>query len=215
MKYKAVLFDLDGTLLDTTEGVVAAVRRTIKEQGLKMPDDATLKKFVGPPMQKSMGEEFCLGEEQALALANKFRANYQKYSLFQASPYDGVLELLSRLRADGYQIAVATNKSHQNACDILKRFGIDTFCDYMLGADLEGKLSKEDIINLCMNNLCVEKQDAVLVGDSIYDLAGAEKSGVDFIAVTYGFGFKADEDINNGACVFVANTVNELDRFFV
>lgn len=187
-KYKAVLFDLDGTLLDTTEGVLAAVRKTISDHGYPMPDADVLITFVGPPMQKSMTEVFGLAPETALRVANEFRENY-KASLFQAKLYDGVHELLESLQRSGIKIAVATNKSHENAMEILEQFGIMEYCDCAQGSDLGGKLSKKDIIEKCIQALDCDKGETVLVGDSIFDSQGAEQAGIDFIGVTYGFGF--------------------------
>lgn len=215
MTYKAVIFDLDGTLLDTTEGVVEAVKRTIEDNNLNMPDEAEIKKFVGPPMQKSMKEQFDLDDDRALSLANEFRTNYKNHSLFQAQLYDGIIELLRELKEKGYKIAVATNKSHQNAVDLLKKFAIDEYCDFMMGSDLEGKLSKTDILNTCIDKLEIEKKDAVLIGDSIFDLKGAELSGVDFIAVTYGFGFRRDETIESSNCKMIVNSVEALQNVLI
>lgn len=208
-KYNAVLFDLDGTLLDTTEGVVAAVRKTILDNRFPMPDEDVLKSFVGPPMQKTMGEVFNLDKETALQVANEFRENY-KSSLFQAKLYDGVSEMLQSLRKSGRKIAVATNKSHQNAMNVLERFGILQYCDFAQGSDLEGKLSKKDIIEKCIQALDCNRKDVVLIGDSIFDLQGAEQAEVDFAAVTYGFGFIPGDKISSKRCVFVADDTVEL-----
>lgn len=208
-KYKAVLFDLDGTLLDTTEGVIAAVKKTILKNGFAMPDDATLKSFVGPPMQKTMGEVFHLDPETALRVANEFRSAY-KDSLFQAKLYDGVIELLEKLHDASIKIAVATNKSHQNAMDIIERFGIKQYCDYAQGSDLEGKLSKKDIIEKCIEALECKKSETVLVGDSVFDLLGAEQAGVDFIAVTYGYGFKIGEKLESKYVIFSKDYVYQI-----
>ncbi|WP_298034567.1 HAD family hydrolase [uncultured Dysosmobacter sp.] len=207
--YNAVLFDLDGTLLDTTEGVVAAVRKTILDNDFPMPDAVVLKSFVGPPMQKTMGEVFNLDKEIALRVANEFRENY-KSSLFQAKLYDGVSGLLQNLQKSGWKIAVATNKSHQNAMNVLERFGILQYCDFAQGSDLAGKLSKKDIIEKCIRALDCNKKDVVLIGDSIFDLQGAEQAEVDFVAVTYGFGFIPGDEISSKRCVFVADDTVEL-----
>lgn len=214
MKYKAVIFDLDGTLLDTTEGVVDAVRRTIIDNNFDMLDRKELKMFVGPPMQKSMKEKFDLDDESAIRIANEFRSNYKKYSLFQAKLYNGIKEFLERLRDKGYKIAVATNKSHRNAVDLLNKYGISEYCDFIMGSDLEGKLTKADILNTCMDKLEIGKSETVLVGDSIFDLEGAELTGIDFVAVTYGFGFKANEKIESDNCIRIVNSVNELKSVF-
>ncbi len=190
---KAIIWDLDGTLLDTTSGVIYAVKYTIKELGLVMPSEEILRTFPGPPMQLSFKKYYSMGEKEALKAANRFRFNYKNHSLLKAELYPNILEILSYLKQNGYKMAVATNKSHENAMEILKHFKISDYCDYMLGSDLEGKLTKADIIKKCIKMLGVSANEAVYIGDSIFDLEGAEKIGLNFIGVTYGFGFKKGE----------------------
>ena len=212
--YKTILFDLDGTLLDTTDGVIEAVKITIQELGLKMPNEDVLKAFVGPPMQSSFQKYFDLDKETALKNANLFRANYKKHSLFIAKPYAGSLELLEYLKENGCKLAVATNKSHENAMGILDKFGISKYLDYALGSDLEGKLTKKDIVNICIEKLNAKKEECVLIGDSTADSTGAKEAGIDFIALTYGFGFKSKNDLDGIANVGIYNSIEELKEYF-
>lgn len=190
MMYQAILLDLDGTLLDTTEGVIYAVRRTIETLQLDQLSESILSTFVGPPMQLSFEKHYGMDKETSLKAANLFRKIYKEESLYKAKLYPNVLETLCYLKHQGYKIAVATNKSHNNAMDILNYFGIMTYCDYAMGSDLEGILKKDDIILECCNQMGCEPEKCVYVGDSEFDLEGAKKCGMDFIAVTYGFGFK-------------------------
>lgn len=193
--YKYILFDLDGTLLDTTQGVIDAVKITITQYGFSMPSDEILKSFVGPPMQKSMAETFNLDKETALQVANDFRANYKKYSLYKAELYTDVIEMFEKLCNKGFKIAIATNKSHENAEGIIKHFGLDKYCDFYMGSDLTGKLTKADIVEKCIEVLNADKKQTVLIGDSEFDLIGAKQAGIDFLGVTYGFGFKNPEEV--------------------
>lgn len=210
MLYNTILFDLDGTLLDTTSGVISAVKRTIQQYGFKMPSDSILKTFVGPPMQKSMAENFNLNSDEALKVANEFRANYKEYSLYDAQLYPGIISLLENLKRNGFKIAIATNKSHDNAESIIKYFQIDKYCDYYLGSDLGGKLTKADIVSKCISVLCADKTKTVLIGDSEFDLVGANQVGINFIGVTYGFGFKSKVDKSKN---MYFDNVFELDEF--
>lgn len=211
--YKTILFDLDGTLLDTTIGVIEAVRITIEQLGLPMPSDKILATFVGPPMQSSFMKHFGMESERALECANMFRANYKKHSLLSAQAYPGVLELLEALKARDYKIAVATYKSHDNAMTILDKFGISKFCDFAMGSDLEGRLTKTDIVNECIKQLNSDKASTVLIGDSSADSKGALEAGIDFIALTYGFGFKSEKDLQGINHVAVCNNVEELANY--
>lgn len=211
--YKGIIFDLDGTLLDTTEGVVNAVERTLFQLELIKPDNLNLEQFVGPPMQDSFQRYFGMDKEEALKAANIFRDNYKKKSLFMAKVYDDVFNLLELLKNENYKIAIATNKSHENAIEILKQFRILEYCDYAAGSDLDGKLKKSDIINICIEQLKFRSDELLYIGDSSYDLKGAKQSGLDFLGVTYGFGFGKTESIDNDECIAVCDSVMEIIDF--
>lgn len=213
--YKSILFDLDGTLLNTTIGVIEAVKITIEQLNLKMPSEEILATFVGPPMQNSFMKHFGMEADKALECANLFRANYKEYSLFSAELYPNVIDLLSSLKQNGFKVAVATYKSHDNAMAILEKFGIMKFCDFAMGSDLEGKLTKTDIVNECIKQLNSTKEETVLIGDSSADSKGALEAGIDFIGLTYGFGFKSKEDLNNINHVAVFDNVSGLTEYLL
>lgn len=211
--YKGIIFDLDGTLLDTTEGVVEAVEITLSQLGLEKPKGIELKQFVGPPMQDSFQKYYCMKFDDAMKAANIFRNYYKEFSLFKAGLYNGVFELLELLKKNNYRLAVATNKSHENAVAILEKYGISQYCDFIKGSDIEGKLKKTDIINICINKLDIMSRELLYIGDSIYDLQGAQNSKLDFLGVTYGFGFGKSDVIDVNQCVAVCNSVWEIIDF--
>lgn len=212
--YKAILFDLDGTLLDTSSGVIEAVKRTIARLNLSALSDEAVQQFVGPPMQQSFQKFYDFGPDRALEAANLFRTNYQKYSLFKAELYDGVIDMLEKLKSLDIKMAVATNKSHDNAVLITEYFGISRYCGFIMGSDLEGKLTKADIMEKCLAELNAEKNETVMIGDSEFDLAGAQATKIDFIAVTYGFGFKNKTELGKYNPVFVVTKPSDLTDYF-
>ncbi|WP_313186524.1 HAD hydrolase-like protein, partial [Lacrimispora sp.] len=179
-----------------TAGVEFAVEHTIKELKLPAPDKEKLNRFVGPPMQDSFIREYGLSREEAQMAANLFRKNYVKKSLFMADLYPGIKEVLQYLKSKAFKIGVATYKREDYAIDIMKHFGIALYCDVMHGADNENVLKKEDIINMCLSEMDIcNRESVVLIGDSEYDAIGAEKAGIDFFGVRYGFGFKEKEKL--------------------
>lgn len=214
LKYKAVLFDLDGTLLDTRKGVKSAVKKTIYDLKLPVLTEEEIDVFVGPPMQKSFEKYYGMTPEKALKSANLFRENYKNYSLLEAELYPRILNMLDELNRTGIKIAIATNKSHENAKAILDYYEITDRCQYIKGADLEGKLKKADILEICLKELGVKNNEAILVGDSEYDSIGAQKAGIDFLAVTYGFDFTKDTDFTKINPVIVCDNVEEVYNFF-
>ena len=188
---KAVLFDLDGTLLDTSEGIMDSVRYTIARLGHEPLPVDTILKFVGPPIQNSLMTYVGLTLEEAQKGANIFRDYYKNNALFKASLYSGIKELLVELKNKGVKIGVATYKREDYAIDLLRYFGIANYCDVMHGADNENILTKADIVEMCISELKEDKSDVLLVGDTVHDAKGAQDSGIGFIAVTWGFGYKS------------------------
>lgn len=186
---KAVLFDLDGTLLDTSEGIMDSVKYAIHELGLSELPKETILKFVGPPIQNSLITYCGLSKEEAQKGANIFRDYYKSQALFKATPYSGIIDLLQSIKDKDIKIGVATYKREDYAIDLLKHFGIAYYCDIIHGADNENKLTKADIIDLCISELGESKGNVVLVGDTDHDAKGAQDAGVAFIAVTWGFGY--------------------------
>lgn len=214
-KYEIAVFDVDGTLLNTKEGVIAAVKEVIINHGLTMPTEEVLETFIGPPIQDSLAKTFALEKEQADALAAEFRISYKGPNLLKARPYDGIYDLMDELVKRGVQIAVATYKRQDYAEDILKHFGFDRYSKILYGSDFEGKLKKVDIIRKCMVDLGSEDyRNAVMIGDSWHDANGAQLLGVDFLGVTYGFDFHSKEDVEACKNAGSANTPLELLKYF-
>lgn len=193
---KAILFDLDGTLLDTTVGVLESAEYAAMEMGYeKLPYNSMLQ-FVGPPIQDSFIKHYGISQEEAQQAATIFRDYYKEKALFKAVPYQGIYDLLQNLKEHGYKLAVATYKREDYALTILDHFEISKYCDVIHGADHYNKMTKADIIKLCINDLGVDGSECILVGDTMHDALGAAKAKINFIGVTYGFGFKKLEDLS-------------------
>lgn len=216
-KYELVVFDVDGTLLDTTEGVVESVKFAINQYGLKMPSNEELKKFIGPPIQDSLANQYKgISDDLIKALTKAFRDNYKDVNLLKAEPYDGIYELCEKIIASGIKIAAATYKRHDYAVRLLKHFGFDKYSNILYGADDNNKLKKRDIIELAIKDSGItDYSQVVMVGDSSHDALGAEQIGVDFIGVTYGFEFETIEDVNGFRNVGAAVKPEDIFKFIV
>lgn len=189
-RFKLVVFDVDGTLLNTSEGILESVRYTIKKHGMKMLEDSLLKKFIGPPIQESFQRAYQVNEETVKKLTETFRNRYKNVDLLKAVPYEGIFDVLRYLKENGTEIAIATYKRQDYAEIIVRHFGFGEYSDIIFGADPDNKLRKSDIIKKCLSAARLDSSaEAVMVGDSENDAIGAKEAGLQFIGVTYGFGF--------------------------
>lgn len=215
-KYDAAIFDVDGTLLDTTEGILAAVQYTIKQQNLPELSYETLLTFIGPPIQDSFRKAYGLSDEAVQKLATIFRNRYKEKELFKASPYEGIYDVLYSLKEKGVRLGIATYKRQDYAEEILKHFYFDRYCDIIYGADHENKLKKNDIILRCIEAMAVkDKKRIVMIGDSSHDAIGASQIGIDFIGVTFGFDFRSEQDVNQYPAVGCAQNPKELLKYII
>ena len=121
-KYDIAIFDVDGTLLDTTEGVLASVERVIKERGLEPLEKEQLLTFIGPPIHDSFAKAYGLSGPILQEMADEFRTYYKDEYLYLATPYEGIYEAMNRLSELGIKIAVATYKREDYARMILEYF---------------------------------------------------------------------------------------------
>ena len=214
-RYDLAVFDLDGTLLDTRGGVLSAVKYTIKEFGYEMPDEETLRSFIGPPVQEGFSRVYGLEGPILQEIATVFRNFYSTNTLLEAELYEGMTELMEEMLARGIKPAVATYKREDYALKLLRHFGFDHYTDIMFGGDHENKLKKRDIIEKCINTAGVtDLSRVVMIGDTEFDAVGARDIGVDFIGVSYGFGYKSVEEIEGKGAAGAARTPLDILRFF-
>lgn len=213
-RYDLAIFDLDGTLLNTAKGIEAALRHTLKELSHTVPSETSLTAYIGPPIEQAFSELAGLEGDALRAAADRFRAQYSTNDLQKATPYSGIFDLLRSIQALDIKTAVATLKREEYAMRLLHHFGFHNYFDVMHGSDSAGRLKKKDLILLCMKECGNhDPQHAVMIGDTSEDARGAAEAGVDFIAVTYGFGFQATKDALPHAPIGIAHTPMEILPF--
>ncbi|GIG28040.1 HAD hydrolase-like protein [Cellulomonas marina] len=195
------LLDLDGTLMDSVEGIVASVRAAYAALGLPVPDDAALRGFVGPPITTSMPAHGVPAELLEAAVTH-YQEEFARTGLWRTQVYDGVVEALMRLRMEGVVLVVATSKPQVLARPVCREFGLDRLVDAVFGAPLDESGSKASVIAEALAWLGPERtadpRDVVMVGDREHDVAGAAAHGIATLGVLYGYG-SADELLDAGA----------------
>lgn len=214
--FNTVVFDLDGTLLDTSEGILSSVKYTIDKFHFPKINDNEIRKFIGPPIQDSFANQYGLKGSILQQIASIFRDHYKNVDLLKAKPYKGIYDVLKALLDNNQKPVVATYKRQDYATTIMNHFGFDEFMFAICGADHENKLKKKDIIlNAIKLSGESDKNKVVMVGDSDNDAVGASLIGVNFVGVTYGFGFQKYEDVLKYKPYGIADNTNTLKSILI
>ncbi len=195
---KAVLFDFDGTIADSSEGIMACALRTVETIGYDTSSYTKeyLKRFIGPPLRDCFRITFNVPEDKIEECVSTYRTFYNEKGMFMMHAYPGMKELLYALRAMGVKTAVATNKMEELAVRCIHYLGMDDAFDVIKGPVVDGGISKAEVIREALRSLGVEKEEALMVGDTANDEIGAETAGVAFSAVKWGFGFSVSNPEN-------------------
>lgn len=197
--YKYIIFDLDGTLSDSKEGITKSVQYALKKVGIIEDNLENLEHFVGPPMVEQYMKTYGMSKERAFETLDYYRERYTPIGIYETKRYPGVLEILLALKENGLKIGMATSKPEGMAIEVAKYLEIFDYFDIICGADLHGpKQSKEDVLNKVFDNTDFVKDESVLIGDTRFDIEGANKVGIDSIGVLWGMGTK-EEMLDEGA----------------
>jgi phosphoglycolate phosphatase len=207
-----VIFDLDGTLTDSADGIVSSFRHALGQIGAAAPDGDLTSRIVGPPMHHTLSA-MGLAEHTEAAIA-AYRADYTSRGWAMNSLFDGIGPLLADLRAAGVRLAVATSKAEPTARRILAHFGLDKHFEVVAGASVDGtRATKADVLAHALAQLQPLPERVLMVGDRRHDVEGAAAHGIDAVVVGWGYGQAdfADATAMTGGASHVA-TVAELRR---
>ena len=204
---KTFLFDLDGTLTDSGEGIMKSAAKALDHYGVVYNGWQSLGDFVGPPLHDTF-IKYGIPNEQADDAVEVYRSRYNTIGKFENHPYDGIPELLSRLREEGYQLLVATSKPEDLSIEIMEKFDIAKYFHRICGASLDrSRTNKEDVIDYLLNEN-ETADEIIMVGDTTFDIVGAAAHNIPGIGVAWGYG-KVQDMIDAGAAA-IANTPEEL-----
>ena len=210
MRFDTVLFDIDGTVLNTCKGITNAVAYGIEKCGMPPLDFDTRKRFIGPPLRGSFMKYCGVTEEKAEELITAYREYYSVKGMYECVPYDGIEELLVFLNNNGCKVYTATAKPVEYTSKMLEKWELKKYFKEVIGARMDKSMdSKEKIINAVLEKESGAK--AVMIGDTDYDILGARKNGIAAIAVMYGFGDK--NDIFKAKPDYIADKVADIYKY--
>ncbi len=208
-----VLFDLDGTLTQSEEGIWNCARHALRTMGRPEPDEATLRKFIGPPLMWSFQNLAGMAEEDALKAQGIYRERYNAVGLFENRVYPGIRYALRCLKKAGFRMGVVTGKPEKPTKRILEHFGLAEFFDEVV-ASTEVRKTKIDVLEYVAENCGImDISKAVMVGDRHYDITGAHHVGLDSIGVLYGYGDR--QELEEAGATFIAETVPDIGKYIM
>ena len=206
MIFTHIFFDLDGSLIDSSEGIHNGFVQTFERLGLPVPSDQKIQSFMGPPLEVTFKEE--ISEEGAEQAVQLYRDYYGTKGQFEARLYDGIKDVLEKLSQDpNKKIYITTSKNEPTALEMCEYLGITEFFDGIYGATPTA-FHKADVLQRAITENNANKDSSVIVGDTKFDLIGGKTVGIKTIAVTWGFG--TNETLLAENPDFVAETTQEL-----
>ena len=184
----AIFFDLDGTLVDSSIGIHNAFTHTFKELGVPSPGAKTIRSFMGPPLESSFAT--CLSKEQISEAVQIYRSYYKAKGIYEAQLFPQIVDLLEKLSSN-YPLYITTTKNAPTAQDMTKNLGIHHFFDGIYGSSPEAP-HKADVIRQALQTHQLNPEQVIIIGDTKFDMLGAQETGIQKLAVTWGFGEQAD-----------------------
>lgn len=213
--YKVILFDLDGTLTESGEGITKSVQYALEKLGQPEPDLKKLEVFVGSPLLQQFMKYAGLDEETAVRAVEYYRERYTDIGIFENQVYPGVEDMLDKLRGKGYILAVASSKPERFVKKVLDHFDLTKYFHEIVGSEMNGgRTSKADVIEEALDRLHMgdHRDQVIMVGDKEHDVFGARKAGLKCLAVSYGYG--SEDELKNAMPLKIADSAQEVLDFF-
>lgn len=205
--HKNILFDLDGTLTDSGEGIINCAQMTLERFHLPMPSREELRVFVGPPLSESF-VKFGIPKEKTEEAIAIFRSRYIPIGKYENYPYPGIADLLAALKNQGHHLFVATSKPEETAKEVLEHFHLAEFFEMICGATFDqSRTSKSDVIAFLLSQVASDSS-MIMVGDTSFDVIGAASHGIPTIGVAWGYGEVCA--LQEAGAAAIAHTAQEL-----
>lgn len=212
-KYQYIFWDLDGTIINSYQGVTNCVKHALEHFGITIEEESQLRKFIGPPLRKSFPEICGLTPEQTEEAVRIYRERYIPIGVYECELFPGVRETLEAFHKAGLIQVLASSKPEAQCRQVLGKFGLTEQLDEIVGASLDGKIdTKIQVLNEAFRRMkersaAFSRDQVVLIGDTHFDVDGAKEAGIDCIGVSYGFGTE-EELVTHGAVAVYPDLVS-------
>ena len=211
--YEYILFDLDGTLTDPGVGITNSVEYALNKFNIKIDDKTTLYNFIGPPLIDSFMKYYNMSYQDGLKAVEYYREYFGVTGIFENTLFEGIPNLLSKIKKSERKIALATSKPEQYAVRILEHFDLTGYFDFIGAATMdETRSKKSDVIKYTLDNLSVsDRSKVIMIGDRHHDIEGANKNGIDSVGVTFGYGDR--NELEKAGANYIAENINDILKF--
>ena len=209
-KYDVILFDMDGTLTDSSPGIMNSIIYALKKYNLNVENTDELRKFLGPPLHESFRDFYGFDEEKAMEAVLFYREYFSTNGLLENAVYDGIPALLKALKENDKRLIVATSKPQDFTDRIMDNFDLTKYFEFVAGSNMDGTRSKKaEVIEYALHSCKIaDKSKVVMIGDRKHDVLGAKTVGIDSIGVEYGYGNY--EELSAAGATYIVKTVEEL-----
>lgn len=205
VNYSTILFDLDGTIIDSSKGIIDSVKYALTKMERDIPVDKALYTFIGPPLNTSFEKNFQMNNMEVEQAITYYREYYAKKGIFEVTVYDGIQEMLRELKKGEFELYIATSKPEKFAKKIIDYLGMSGYFSGIYGASMDNSRSKKaDVIRYALKESNTKNSSTVLmIGDREHDIIGGKENNIDTAGVLYGFG-DYEELHQAGANIIVA-----------
>ena len=213
-KYATVFFDLDGTVVDSGEGVTNSVVYALAKFGIdEIP--ANTKRFIGPPLASSFKDFYGFNDEKTEQAIKYYREYYKEKGIYECFAYEGIEDLLSSLKEGGYELVLCTSKPEEYAKIVLGYVHLDKYFNHICGATMDEKTraTKEDVMHYALMKTKSTNHDTVMVGDRRYDICSANRFGLNSIGVTFGYGTR--QELEKAGATYVVNAPSDIKNLLI
>ena len=209
--YDYVIFDFDGTVADTGEGILKSLQYSFEQMGREVPDLSDLKKFIGPPIHYSFVTFYGVSENEVEQYIEKYRERYRRIGVYECFVYDSMVETLKTLRENGVKLGIASSKPIKLVYDVMEYLRLTEYFDAVVGTQFDDSNhpGKTDLVLQSMAKLeDSDKSRTLMVGDRFFDIDGAAGAGVDSVGVTYGYGSR--EEFMEHNATYIVDSPKEI-----